>query len=342
MMGVRRVAFVTHGGPAIGLGHVSRCLALARAFSSAGGEVRFLISPDDRVAGLARRASMLAVEVPWESDPRRVFESLASFGPDVVVVDSYAALPEFLADLGSVAGQVVAVDDLADHPLPVQIVVNGGVAAERLAYGLVTDAVLLLGPRYALVDPRYAAAPGRAFRGRARRVLVSLGGGNHPHVLSAALAAIHTVGEETVADVALGPFSGPSEVEASGHRRRDRVVVHRDISDLRALMLAADVAISGAGMTLYELAATATPTVIVCLADNQRPNAEGFERAGAALSGGAAGAADLGPQLEAALGRLVEDSALRASLGRRSRDLVDGRGALRVAQEIARLMPARR
>ena len=312
MRSVSRVALLTYGGPAVGLGHVSRCLALGRAFAADGADVRFLINPDDGVAMFLRRASVAAVEVPWVSEPRGVFEALATFGPDVVVVDSYAAPPEFLADLSSVAGQVVAVDDLADRALPVQVVVNGGVAAERLAYGLVTDAVLLLGPRYALVDPRYAAAPSRSPRDRAHHVFLSLGGGDHPDALSAALAAIEAVSDDIVADIALGPFSAPSGSEAMIQRAHNRVFVHRDLSDLRGLMLAADVAISGAGMTLYELAATATPTVIVRMADNQRPNAEGFERAGAALEGGAAGDSGLGPTLESALRRMVGDPTLRA------------------------------
>ena len=343
MRSAPRIAFITHGGPAIGLGHVCRCLALGRAFAADGADVRFLVNPEARVAALVRRASVAAVEVPWEADPGVVFAPLTAFSPDVVVVDSYRASAEFLAALHSVVGQVVAVDDLADRPLPVHIVVNGGVAAETLAYGHVTDAVLLLGPRYALVDPRFAAAPGRSPRDRVQRVFVSLGGGHHPDALATAAAAVEAVGDGIVADIALGPFaSGSSELDAPTRRVQNRVFVHRDLSDLRRLMLAADVAISAAGMTLYELAATATPTVVVCMADNQIPNADGFERAGAALRGGSTGDSGLGLALEASLRRLVADRALRATLGGRARDLVDGRGASRGAREIASLIFTRR
>lgn len=343
MISAPRVAFITHGGPAIGLGHVSRCLALGRAFAADGADVRFVVNPDRQLTALLQRTSVMAAEVDWEADPGPVFESLAALGPDVVVVDSYGASAEFLSTLRPVAGQVVAVDDLADRPLPVHVVVNGGVAAEALAYGVVTDAVLLLGPRYALVDPRYAAAPGQSPRGRVQRVFVSLGGGPQPDALATALAAVKALGDNIIADVALGPFTaGSSELEALTRRSHSRVVVHRDISPLRDLMLAADVAISGAGMTLYELAATGTPTVIVRTADNQRLNVDGFERAGAALSGGSAGDSGLGPALESALRRLAGDPALRATVGGRARQLVDGQGALRVAREIASLIPTRR
>src|SRR5690606_19494446 len=53
-----------------------------------------------------------------------------------------------------------------------------------------------------------------------------------------------------------------------------RVVVHRglDASAMADLMSRADVAISGAGQTLFELARSGTATVMVGLADNQQPN----------------------------------------------------------------------
>ena len=47
-----RIAFITHGGPTIGLGHVRRCLALGRALTEIGGEVTFFLSPDEGLAAL--------------------------------------------------------------------------------------------------------------------------------------------------------------------------------------------------------------------------------------------------------------------------------------------------
>lgn len=342
MMSALRIAFVTHGGPAIGLGHVTRCVALGRAFAAEGAEVRYLISPDERVADLLRCASMIAVEIPWEADPREAFQLLAGLGADVVVVDSYAASPEFLGALRSVSGQVVAVDDMADRPFPVHVVVNGGVGAERLSYRGAPDTVFLLGPRYALVDPGYGAIPSRPVKDPVRRVVLALGGAPDSVALRAAVAAADASLDGVTIDVALGPFAGTaSEVEAVRLRAGGRLVMHRGLADLRELMLSADLAIAGAGMTLYELAATATPTIMVAMAENQAPNVDAFERAGAALWGGSAGDSRLELTLESALRRLAGDPALRASLGKRARDLVDGQGASRVAREIASLIPAR-
>src|SRR6267143_145446 len=48
-----RVAFRTDAGSAVGLGHLSRCLALAHALRTLGAESRVLIDGDHRALGLA-------------------------------------------------------------------------------------------------------------------------------------------------------------------------------------------------------------------------------------------------------------------------------------------------
>src|SRR5438046_2069321 len=329
------VAFVTHGGAAIGFGHVKRCVALARAFAGAGAQCLFLVSPDPDVGAVVWRAGFKVAEISWETDGGAARRRVKAFGADVIVVDSYIASAAFMESLRLVAGAVVAVDDLADRPLPVHVIVNGGLGAERLSYRGAPDTVFLLGPRYALVDPDYAELPERAVRDPIRRVLVSLGGGSHDAALRTALAAVDATLDCVAIDVAPGA-RGEVDLGFVPRRSANRVVVHAGLPELRGLMLDSDVAITGAGMTLYELAATGTPTVTVTMVSNQSGNAAAFSGAGAALSAGIVDGAGLGTALESHLGRLARDLALRAELGRRARSLIDGRGPARVAQETVR------
>lgn len=327
----------------IGLGHVSRCVALARGLAAAGAGIRLLVTPDEHVRRLLARASLEVTEVPWGIDPRPALRLLGDLSPDVVVVDSYAASPEFVASLRSVTRQVVAIDDLALRQLPAHVIVNGSVGAEALAYCRTPGTVFLLGPRYALVDPRYATVPDRSITEAIRRIFICLGGGQRTDLVATAVAAAEAVIENAIVDVVLGPFAGRGDgCEASARGARNRVVVHRNLFDLRGLMLAADVAISGAGMTLQELAAAGTPAVVVRMADNQTTNVEGFERAGAALVAGDSDDPGVAVALESILRRLAGDSRLRAAMSRRARGLVDGQGALRVAREIAPPVASRR
>lgn len=338
-----RIAFITEGGSTIGLGHVARCAALARVVAGGGASVSFLVPPDPQVLTLLRRQWADVAPVPWTTDPAAALDLLRLREADVVVVDGYSAGSEFLRALRSVTGQVVAVDDGADRQLPVDVVVNGGVSAERLPYRRTPDTVFLLGPSYALLDQAYAELPERSGSERVRRALVCLGGGRSGDAVLEVLEGLDVAVGDCAVDVAAGPFSHDwPELDAVAQRARHRVSIHRDRFGLRDLIVTADIAVSGGGVTLYELAATGTPTVVVQTADNQAANVEGFEHAGAALVARAGGNVALGESLATALGRLARDRALRASMGARARRLVDGRGALRVAAALARLPISRR
>ena len=329
-----RIVLMPDSGPAAGLGHVSRCLALGAAAGALGARVSLLAGEDARAAGLVPAAGIETLAVAGTVTAADALEGLRGAAADVVVVDSYRASPEFFVSLRSAAAQVVAVDDLADRPLPVDVVINGGVAAETLPYRRATGTRFLLGPRYALLDPRYAAAPTPRGAARVGRVLVSLGGGRHEARLLPVLAALDAALDGVDVDVVVGRGGDGPRLAAAARASRNRVAIHADAAGLRELIEAADLAISGAGMTLYELAATATPTVMVCMADNQRPNVEAFERAGAALAAGERGDPGLFAVLRSALLRLAADGGLRATLGARGRALVDGQGAARVARAI--------
>lgn len=321
MSGPLAVAFAVEAGPGIGLGHLRRAQALAAVLSARGAAVRFLVDGEVDTAGPGTDG------VAWTRDPALACAALAESGPDAVVVDSYHAMPELCERLRAVTGCVVAIDDLADRPLPAHLVVNGAFHAARLAYRGAPDTTFLLGPEYALLDPAFAEPPVIPPRERVERMLVALGGATGGSAIDSAVAAVERALPDAALDLAVGPFSPePSE-------RRAGTTVHRGRRSLRDLERRADLAVTGGGMTLYECLASGTPVVGLCLADNQRPNVDALSAAGLILCGA--------PSLEGAIRRAADDPTLRRTLGERGRQLVDGRGASRVADALARACAAR-
>jgi UDP-2,4-diacetamido-2,4,6-trideoxy-beta-L-altropyranose hydrolase len=310
------VAFAVEAGPGVGLGHLRRTQALAAVLRGRGAAVRFLVDGEADTAGLATD------RLAWTRDSGLACAALAESRPEAVVVDSYGATPALIERLRTVTGCVVVIDDLADRDLPAHLVVNGAFHATQLPYRGAPDTRFLLGPEYALLDPVFAVEPPRRPRAPLRRVLVTLGGDTPGARLEATVAAVRRAGPEAAIDVAVGPYSTGAVTAGEG------VTVHRGLVSLRALILAADLAVTGGGMTLYECLASETPVVGVCLADNQRANIEGLSRAGVIL--------ESQPSLEAAIRRLAGDPAQRRAMGVGGRTLVDGRGAERVADAIVR------
>src|SRR5262245_48088873 len=90
------IAFVTEGGPTVGFGHVSRCIALARALLAEGARTTFVVTPEPRMTAWLAALHVDVVPASWPNDPDAALGALRSVGPDMAVADSYKATPDFL------------------------------------------------------------------------------------------------------------------------------------------------------------------------------------------------------------------------------------------------------
>jgi spore coat polysaccharide biosynthesis predicted glycosyltransferase SpsG len=107
-------------------------------------------------------------------------------------------------------------------------------------------------------------------------------------------------------------------------------------------MARADLAVSAGGQTLYELARCGTPTIAFCAGPDQAHNVRALDLAGAVVDAGTAGSPGWLDRLADAVRRVSADDALRTSLSRAGRRLIDGRGADRVRDAILRLLEGQR
>ncbi len=141
-------------------------------------------------------------------------------------------------------------------------------------------------------------------------------------------------GENAFSDNAKNPALG---IDVGKHNTKIDVKLHYNVSDMQKLMSDADLAISAAGSTLYELCATQTPTVTYVLADNQIPGAEGFVRHGILCSvGDIRTDADYPKKLLDAALSLAGDYEKRCRVAKRQRQVVDGAGAGRILADCMR------
>lgn len=317
----RGVAVRCDGSDTIGLGHVVRMMALARALQQSGITVRFLIR-----AGQPRALDMLRAgghDVCLIEDDSSADDDLSE--PDAealcrfshgspVIVDHYCASGRYFGRLKDLGVRYGVIDDLADRDLTGADWVLNPVAHFQQAYTTFGIRGLFVGPQYALLRQEFARmrAP-RRFLNPAKRLLLTLGGGMGVSLQLRALQA------------ALSSLDGLEVVCAVGGR---------SALEMAELMAAADVAVSAAGQTGLELACMGVPAVLVRMADNQRENAAALERCGCAID---TGVWDDSASPAAVLERvqtLLGDAATRARMSRAGMDLVDGTGAERAAKAI--------
>lgn len=338
------IAFRTTAGKQIGFGHLRRCLTLAGELRRAGGPaaaISFSIDGDPAAVQVAAAGDFEARLVSG-SDPDATTVWLEAGHVGTLVVDSYAVAPASFSAWRRRVGALVVIDDLADRELDVDVVVNGSPYAAQLGYRTAAGARLLLGPRYALLRSHFRDLPARRAAPRVARVLVTLGGADPQSSTLAVVEAVQRALPEAALDVVVGPLFGPVPDLDRRAASDPRIRLHRGLDDLSALMSAAELAVSGGGQTLYELAASGTPTVALCLADNQEPNIAAL----AGISLLSAGwvresVSDRFRRVEEGCRRLAADPALRQRMSDAGRSLIDGQGAARVADVILRSAPGK-
>ena len=353
-MGQIRVAIRVDASAQIGTGHVRRSLALAQALRSAGGEVRFVtralgVDSAGMIAGEGFELAVLPgppvsdfapdpeiphsewAQVGWARDVAETVAALADYAPDWVVLDSYAFDAKWHAGVRASLGCKLAhIDDLADRKLACDLLIDHTFAHDhRVKYAdvLSPHARVLGGPRYALLGPAYAGAERYAFSAEVRSIGIFLGGVDAGGHTLAVLDALDAIG-----------FSGAVEVVAtSAHSHlgvlRDRIARRAntalllDLPDLAAFFARHDLQVGAGGGASWERCYIGVPALLMVVALNQRSVAPLLEEAGVA-----AFAPDPAPgALAEQLARLIADAPRRAGLAAKSRELVDGLGATRVA-----------
>ncbi len=249
---------------------------------------------------------------------------------DWIIVDHYGLDHQWQTAARRWARRIAAIDDLANRRHAVDLLLDQNLTGTQQAYEALTDerCERLLGPHFALLRGEFHREP-LEIRSQVRRVLVNFGGFDAAGQVHQAMLAL-TDFEGLEVDFVAG-LDNPawSQMQALvAHRPHWRL--HRYVSDFARLMVATDVFIGAGGGTSWERAALGLPTLCISVAANQRANAELLAAMGAQIYLGAHEHVDT-EQLRQAVGLMIANEDLRQSLARRSRELVDGRGAERVA-----------
>ncbi len=265
----------------IGVGHVMRCLALAQAWQDAGGEACFAWSelPERLIARLERERCAprrLHVVVGSSEDADQTARYTRACGASWVVVDGYRFSTAYFEQLREHGLKVLAIDDMAhlDH-YPVALLLNQNLSARAELYAdrLAATTPRLFGPRFSLLrrEFRTVSAPPRASTALPRRVLVTFGGGDAENFTARILENLSASGRTELDVVALVGAANPhvETLRAIAAAAPFACAVRVAVEDVAAVMAWADVAISAAGSTVWELASLRRPALIGAHETNQ-------------------------------------------------------------------------
>ena len=325
-----------------GTGHFMRCLSLAQHWLQHYGPAsfagRFPSALNRRLEQETISSFPISAAHP---DPRDIEESLALLDRNaLVVVDGYHFDSSY-HDAVTAAGHRLAVIDDTAHldRYGGQLLLNQNVYADELDYRE-APAGRLLGLRYALLSREfrsYADKRSAASGGAARNLLVTMGGADPGNDTMSVLKAIANADRVFDIRVVAGAANRHvDEIRDFCESQSGDYELAVDTMDMPAMMDWADLAIAAAGTTSWELLYMGVPTVFIAIASNQEPIGTGIDKRGAGKYLGHRRSLDWSLVAETLLALAADDSE-RRSLADAGRNLVDGEGVVRVAEELKSL-----
>jgi UDP-2,4-diacetamido-2,4,6-trideoxy-beta-L-altropyranose hydrolase len=327
----------TDASTAIGTGHAMRCLALAKAWQGTGGQVFCLIaesipSLEQRFAREGVTVRSIAAAPGTVSDAEQTVAEAHRLGAAWVVADGYRFAPDYICKLKAGGLRVLSLDDDGRFDFyAADVVLNQNISASSAMYANRDHFTrLLLGSEYVLLRPEFLAEPrAREHLTAAQKVLVTMGGSDPENVTKKVLLALLKIEANIEARIVVGsgnPWQDELQVLAA---QRAGSQLERSPVNMAPLMRWADIAISGAGSTCWELAYLGLPAIVIALSPDQREIARGLAGNQVAVSLG--WHANLSEErISEALNSLLNDQGRRRAMSEHGRKLVDGRGAGRV------------
>lgn len=303
-----KIFILTDGGADTGLGHVSRCVALAQSFKRRKSPAALIINGDKSLLPLLGGSNYKMFN--WHDDQGTLLKIIKS--SDITVVDSYLAGPLLNKEIAASTKLPVYLDDTKRAVYPKGIIVNGSIGAEKMGYKRKKGVKYLLGMEYAYLRKPFWTGVSRRIKKNIRDVLITFGGTSQDNIIS------------VMVDFLSRKFP----------QMRFNIVSNKiDACSMKELMLDSDIAISAGGQTLYELARIGTPTICICIADNQLNNIRGWQKAGFIEYAGWRNDARLLRKVYKALNTIYSfgERVKRSDAGRR---MIDGRGVHRIVDAL--------
>jgi len=302
----RRICFRIVGNRETGLGHAYRALTLADRLID--HDVHFVVGAGHELAADLVRGRFHPLT---RVDPEREIDALAALAPDVVVsdvLDTTKAEMEALRDLGV---PLVNFEDLGPGAALADAVVN----ALYDAPGGPQGPTALHGASFCVLRDEFHSLPPIEVRDEVREVLLLFGGTDPNDLTARCLAWLDALPGDWRITVVSGPGYPHADALrrfADGARHRVEVVVHTPI--VSRYMARADLAITSAGRTVFELASLGVPMVVIPQNERECRHAFALESPGVVSLPRAEALEEL--EFLGAVSELLDGAILRRSLHR--------------------------
>lgn len=344
----KTVVFRCDGSPEIGIGHITRCMALAEELQSRNTLVCFAM----RGSSLGiRMVKEKGYQVISSKETGREFDYAGWLKTCVRDKDASAIILDVrdglsrsdIRELRDYGILVVTIDDPEKKRLEADMAFYPPVPQVKRMDWTGFTGKLYSGWEWVILRPEFAERQKKQHGYSLSAttpfpapytILITMGGSDPAGMTLKAIEAIDLLDENFETLVLLGAaFCHTHDLNDMLRRVRRHFDVRRNVADVSSLMAQADLALASFGVTAYELAAKGVPAIHLCLTPDHAESANAFVEAGMAVSLGVFNDVSR-EKLAGVIKSALHEPPKFARMAQRGRQLIDGQGTVRIAQEL--------
>ncbi|WDV46148.1 UDP-2,4-diacetamido-2,4,6-trideoxy-beta-L-altropyranose hydrolase [Clostridiaceae bacterium M8S5] len=346
---MKKVAFRVDGGQSVGMGHIMRCVSLAKEFKRKGYDVYFISKLEKGiklindngfdVIGISHKSACSIAgynygneeELKIEIAEIKKFSEIHKF--DILIIDSYNVTREYFLEMKKCAYKLCYIDDINKFVYPVDVLINGNITAKYMDYKKYSkDELMLLGLEYNLIRSEFKNLPKKKIKENIEEIMITTGGSD-PYDMTVILLDNILKGKKSInfkINIVVGNgFKNVEELKKISENNKN-IVLHINPKNMSEIMLKSDIAISSGGSTLYELCACGIPTITFAYADNQKFIVKKMDELGYVINVG--GYSNINKELNKTFFDLIDNYELRYKMSEKQKKLFDKNGSTRVAE----------
>ena len=337
-----KIAFRVDGSNSIGMGHVMRCIALAREFDIVcNSEILFIMKDFKEAVDTVRKnfeVKTISKNLGNNANDDYSTNIINKFKPEIIVTDILDIGENILLNLKNNCDVLVSIDDLANTKFCSDVVINGHFYSNNLQYRDFKESTYLLGPSFLILDKAFLSqhVKMKSINKNVKTILVTLGGSDDTKSFLKVIRGINLLEKNYDICMIIGPaFIHYDELDNGIKNSKHQFIVETKVDSRRMseLMFNTDVAIVSGGNTKYELVATGTPGLVICSNMDEVNLTDKLARKGCIINLGLNNQVNEN-ELAHALQTIIENKNLRKKMSDIGKKEVDGMGTHRVVASI--------
>ncbi|MBQ3544336.1 MAG: UDP-2,4-diacetamido-2,4,6-trideoxy-beta-L-altropyranose hydrolase [Lachnospiraceae bacterium] len=327
----------------IAMGHLMRCLSIAKSLRKKGEEVVF-ISSESNIKDVVCKENFNFIALnnrydDKESEIEQLLEIIRLSKIEIILLDSYEVTELYMQKLYT-SVKIVYIDDLNLFKYSADVIVNYTYNANSSIYEkwkYSNETQFYFGIKYIPLRSEFGFEC-IDFNDEVSNIFLTTGGTDNYDMIISILKQLRKKELHNInINVVVGKFY--NKIDELRKMESDSIRIYQNISNMYEIMKQNDIAISAGGTTVAELCSIGIPTIAFSIADNQMEGVKAYSEDGIIIYAGDVreNKGEVISNIVHNVEKLITNDSYRSELSLKSMTKIDGKGAVRIAELIIKL-----